>query len=356
MEVLSNKQIYVLLKILNDKKLQDGSASYVEFDRNFNLIDFEHIQQQISLIETEPSRQVITIEQTYMKFIGNDIPSGYKVFVSNLDIINEYVNKYIEALIGECLTGLTQENNLATLLGEFYSHSKKSVSIEDYVVNDIKYMPVVLFAYVNNWVELKTLSVRKYDLRKEICGDVLFEKLNLRDDEIMIRMNMTKLVDILKCCGEGKEVIKYIFENATIINTEKIKKQSKKVPNVRKSIYHLQPKQWKLFFCLLKVAMENNKKIDVAEISKEHLIRNGALADSKNAQDTAKTRFNDIYNKIKSNKKGEYEDLIYPKVSDIRYYEFNISKVVNFHNIMKNNEYLSEEYKKHEYFYAQIRS
>ena len=43
MEVLSNKQIYILLKILNDKKLQDGSANHIEFDKNFILKDFEHI-------------------------------------------------------------------------------------------------------------------------------------------------------------------------------------------------------------------------------------------------------------------------------------------------------------------------
>ena len=82
--------------------------------------------------------------------------------------------------------------------------------------------------------------------------------------------------------------------------------------------------------------------------------RNGALTDTKQAQDTAKTRFNDIYNKIKQNKEGEYEDLIYPKVSDTRYYEFNVSKVINLYKTIMNNEYLSEEYQKHRFFLAQI--
>ena len=34
-------------------------------------------------------------------------------------------------------------------------------------------MPVVLFAYVNNLVELKSLSVRKYDLRRDLNKDIL---------------------------------------------------------------------------------------------------------------------------------------------------------------------------------------
>ena len=47
MEVLSNKQIYILLKILNDKKLQDGSISYIEVDKTFTLEELEHIKQEI---------------------------------------------------------------------------------------------------------------------------------------------------------------------------------------------------------------------------------------------------------------------------------------------------------------------
>lgn len=52
-------------------------------------------------------------------------------------------------------------------------------------------------------------------------------------------------------------------------------------------------------------------RIQTGEISKEKLIRNGVLSDSTGAQDTAKTRFNDVYNQIRGNKQGEYEDLIY---------------------------------------------
>ena len=37
MEVLSNKEIYVLLKILNDKKVKEGSSSIIEVDKNFSL-------------------------------------------------------------------------------------------------------------------------------------------------------------------------------------------------------------------------------------------------------------------------------------------------------------------------------
>jgi hypothetical protein len=143
-----------------------------------------------------------------------------------------------------------------------------------------------------------------------------------------------------------------ICPGATIITTETKKKRKKKASNVLGNKYHMQPQQWKMFLCLLKVALEAPKtRQNVAEISKEYLIKNGVITSNKTI-DTAKTRFNQKYNIIMGNK--EHEDLIYPKVSDNRYYEFNVSKVVNLRNIIKENDYLLGEYEKHKSFLKQI--
>ena len=365
MEVLSNKEIYVLLKILNNKRIQSGSLSFIEIDKYFTVNELTHLQQEISIYEGKDTDDILTIENTYRSMFGENLHSGYKLHVINFQSVVNYAHRYVQKLAQGNLSGLTDENSLSKLVNEFYSATKDSTNLDYYITNEMKYMPVILSAYTSNLVELKTITNTKYDIRRDLSEDILFDDLSftksLNDTvKITIEMNMTDFCQrIADCISSNKQEISIdissIFGNATIINKEKLKKPSRKTPNPRKSTYHMQPKQWRLFLCLLKIANEKVKaKLSIAEVSKEHLIRNGALTDTKQAQDTAKTRFNDIYNKIKQNKEGEYEDLIYPKVSDTRYYEFNVSKVINLYKTIMNNEYLSEEYQKHRFFLAQI--
>ena len=364
MEVLSNKEIYVLLKILNNKRIKSGSLSAIEIDKYFTIDELKHLQQEISLCESKSSNEVLTIENTYRSMFGENLHSGYKLHVINFQSIVNYAHRYVQELAQGNLSGLTDENSLSKLVNEFYSATKDSTNLDYYITNEMKYMPVILSAYTSNLVELKTITNTKYDIRRDLSEDILFDDLSftksLNDTvKITIEMNMTDFCQrIADCMSSNKQEISIdissIFGNATIINKEKLKKPSRKAPNSQKKKYHMQPKQWKLFFCLLKVANETTRGQEIAEISKYHLVKNMVLEDSITAQDTAKTRFNDAYNRIRGNKEGECEDLIYPKVSDTRYYEFNVSKLINLYKTVTKNEYLSEEYKKNKSFFNQI--
>lgn len=363
MEVLSNKEIYVLLKILNDKKVKKGSSSTIDVDKNFSLQELEHIQNEIALSENKVPEEVLTIENTYKNMFGQSFHSGYKLHIINFQAFTNYALGYVQELTQNNLSGLTEENCLSKLVNEFYANIKDSADIDFYITHEMKYMPVILSAYASNLVEFKTITNTKYDIRRDLNKDILFDNIRLNDTDtvkITIEMNITDFCQrITDCMSSNKQEISIdissIFSNATIINKEKLKKTSKKAPNVIKSTYHMQPKQWKLFLCLLDAAIKlKANRIQTGEISKEKLIRNGVLSDSTGAQDTAKTRFNDVYNQIRGNKQGEYEDLIYPKVSDTRYYEFDVSRVISFYDNIKHNNYLEEELKKHKYFISQI--
>ena len=363
MEVLSNKQIYILLKILNEKKLQDGSANHIEFDKNFTLNDFEHIQQQICLVENKTSDEIFTIEQTYMKMMGKDIHSGYKLSIFDLDTVVNYADKYVEALIEESLTDLTPENNLSVLLSEFYSTSKTS-SFDDYTVENIKYMPVILFAYMNNLVELKTISNRRYDLRKELSGgslkDEVFNKAVDNVLDMIMRMNAIELfqniIEYTECCNSDK--LKFLQYLKSLINTFGKEKSTAEKPKQTtqkpKEKYHMMPQQWKMLFCLLKRANEIGSFNGEGDIAKQLFVKNGIFTGKNLDGDTPVSRFNDDYNRIMGHKEKEEEMILYSKISDSNYFMFSLSKLRSFYNVIQKNDKLLEEYTKNRHFVAQI--
>ena len=363
MEVLSNKQIYILLKILNDKKLQDGSANHIEFDKNFILKDFEHIQEQICTVENKTSDEIFTIEQTYMKMMGKDIHSGYKLSIFDLDTVVNYANKYVEALIEESLTDLTPENNLSVLLSEFYSTSKPS-SFDDCTVENIKYMPVILFAYMNNLVELKTISNRRYDLRKELSGgslkDEVFNKAVDGVLDMIMRMNAIELfqniLEYTESCNSDK--LKFLQYLKSFINTFGKEKSTAEKPKQTtqkpKEKYHMMPQQWKMLFCLLKRANEIGSCYGEGEIAKQIFVKNGIFTGKNLDGDTPVSRFNDDYNRIMGHKEKEEEMILYSKISDSNYFMFSLSKLRSFYNVIQKNDKLLEEYTKNRHFVAQI--
>lgn len=363
MEVLSNKQIYILLKILNDKKLQDGSANHIEFDKNFILKDFEHIQEQICTVESKTSDEIFTIEQTYMKMMGKDIHSGYKLSISDLDIIFDYANKYVEALIDESLTGLTPENNLSALLSEFYSTSNNT-SLDNCTVENVKYMPVVLFAYMNNLIELKSITNRKYDLRKELSNvslkDAAFNEAVDNVLDMIMRMNA---IELFQNCDEyskdcDPEKLKLLQYMQNFINTFSNKKttagEPKKTTQKPKEKYHMMPQQWKMLFCLLKRANEIGSLNGEGDIAKQLFVKNGIFTGKNLDGDTPVSRFNDDYNRIMGHKEKEEEMILYSKISDSNYFMFSLSKLRSFYNVIQKNDKLLEEYTKNRHFVAQI--
>ena len=366
MEVLSNKQIYILLKILNDKKLQDGSANHIEFDKNFILKDFEHIQEQICTVESKTSDEIFTIEQTYMKMMGKDIHSGYKLSISDLDIIFDYANKYVEALIDESLTGLTPENNLSALLSEFYSTSNNT-SLDNCTVENVKYMPVVLFAYMNNLIELKSITNRKYDLRKELSGvslkDAAFNEAVDNVLDMIMRMNAIELfqniLEYTESCNSDK--LKFLQYLKSFINTfgkeKSTAEKPKKTSSVIKQRHHMKPQQWKIFFCLKKTMDKHNTYNGELEIPKKSFITLGIFGEDCGQQDTAISRFNSDYNNILNNKKEDSEKIIWTKISNTEYYLFSATRVMRLYNFITNekredssNKQLFEEYQKYKHF------
>jgi hypothetical protein len=365
MEVLSNKEIFVLLKILVNKEVKENLSTTIEIDKNFSLKELEHIQHEVALSENKVAEEVLIIENTYKTLFGQSINLGYQLKIVDSRSLTNYAHKYVQELVQNNLSDLT-DNNFSGLLNEFYLKVKESSTLDYYEIDEIKYMPVILCAYTNDLIEIKTISNTKYNSRRDLCSDnICFDGIKSPNSIGMVfkfeigftitddNKSSSQVIESIKSnmqhlCSE----ISSICPSATLMTTETKKKRKKKASNVLENKYHMQPKQWKMFLCLLKVASEATKiRQKVAEISKEYLIKNGVIESNK-AIDTAKTRFNQKYNIIMGNK--EHEDLIYPKVSDNRYYEFNVSKVVNLYKIIKKNDYLLGEYEKHKFFLEQI--
>lgn len=215
MEVLSNKQIYILLKILNDKRIQDGSASYIEVDKTFTLEELEHIKQEIIAYD-ENFHNIIKIESVEKKYFRAMLHSGYKIHIHNLKAVQDYAVNYIKTYIKGDLVGITSDSEFIKLLKDFYSVSKDQTDIANFNTNELKFMPVVLFAYINNFVDLKSITHEEYDYTVDYpYDDIMFDnpfyfKLQanggVHETRVNLNMDMTKLSDIMVTIGIGNQV------------------------------------------------------------------------------------------------------------------------------------------------------
>ncbi len=365
MEVLSNKEIYVLLKILNDKKLKKGSSTVIEVDKNFSLNELEHIRQEIALVESKTPEEILTIENTYKSMFRMNIHFGYKLNIINFQSFLNYAHKYVQELTQGSLHGLTDDNNLSKLVNEFYSNIKDSSNLDYYVTREMKYMPVILSAYTSNLVELKTITNTKYNIRSGLnedilCDDLSFTKSSNDTVKITVELNIADFCQRMsECLSSNKQEISIdissFFGNATIINKEELKKPSKRVlPNKKKEKYHMMPQQWKMLFCLLKRANEIRSCNGEGEIAKQIFVKNGIFTGKNLDGDTPVSRFNDDYNRIMGHKEKEEEMILYSKISDSNYFMFSLSKLRSFYNVIQKNDKLLEEYTKNRHFVAQI--
>ena len=107
-----------MLKILNDKKVKDGSSSIIEVDKNFSLKELEHIQNEVALAENKVPEEILTIENTYKSMFGQNFHSGYKLNIVSIEAVTNYAVEYVQALAQDDLSGLTDENKLSML----YNH------------------------------------------------------------------------------------------------------------------------------------------------------------------------------------------------------------------------------------------
>lgn len=366
MEVLSNKEIYVLLKILNDKKVKNGSSSTIEIDKNFSLKELEHIQQEIVLSENKVAEELLTIENTYKTRFGHSFHSGYKLNIIDFQSFISYAKQYIENLIQENLTGYTSNDSLFTLIQDFYTTSKDTSNLDDYTTNDIKYMPVVLFAYLNGLIELKSLAVRKYDLRRDLNAGIMRDDIfnQAMDDTLglMMRMNACELFqnfdEYINTCDPDKK--KFLESIQGFVNTFSKKKANiekpKKTAKVKKDRNHMKPQQWKMFICLKKRADELNMTSGIIDIPKELFITLGILKKDSDSHPAAISRLCSDYDKIMGNSKQDSDKIMWTKISDPNYYQFSVSKVTSLYNYIINpkknddNNMLFEEFQKHKHF------
>lgn len=365
MEVLSNKEIYVLLKILNDKKVKDGSSSTIEIDKNFSLKELEHIQQEVALAENKTTDEVLTIENTYKNMFGQSFHSGYKLNIIDFHSLIIYAKQYIENLIQENLTGYTSNDSLSTLIQDFYTITKDTSNLDDYTTNEIKYMPVVLFAYLDGLIELKSLAVRKYDLRRDLNTDIMRDDIfnQAMDDTLglMMRMNACELFqnldEYINTCDPDKK--KFLGSIQSFVNTFSKKKANVEKPPktaaAKKARNHMKPQQWKMFICLKKEVDKQQTTSGTIDIPKKLFTTLGILEKNSGSQETAISRLCSDYNRIMGNPKNDAEKIIWTKVSDTNYYQFSASKVISLYNYINNpkrndNDILFEEFQKYKHF------
>ena len=174
MKALSNKEIYLLLKLLNDKQAN------LELDKHFSLSEIERIQKEISITENKSPQEVFTIENLSKRMYGMEIQTGYRVSSVDRDSIIDYSSKYVEALMKNDLTGLTDSNKLSVLIEEFSSTIKDKSNLTEYKLNELRYIPVVLFAYTNQLIKIKSIIHNKYKLStNDIIGNgALFDDVS----------------------------------------------------------------------------------------------------------------------------------------------------------------------------------
>ena len=177
MKVLSNKEIYALLKILNSKKSKSDSKFAIEFDKHFDLSELKHLQDEINLAEHKSVDEILTIDTICINAYGQEILTGYKVTITDIKSIISYSKKYIEALETNNLVGLSDTNKLSALAEDLRADITNKTNIENYSFTELKYMPVVLYAYVNELLELKSITSSKYRLTNS----------DLRGDDICLR-------------------------------------------------------------------------------------------------------------------------------------------------------------------------
>jgi hypothetical protein len=203
MEVLSNKEIFVLLKILSNKRLLKGLSPKLQVNGFFTKEELEHLQQEMSLFSNKSLNKIIKIKS--VSKVGSELRtnSGHIINIIDANAIKNYVNKYVEAFINDKLIGLTPQIKFSSLFKEFQLLISKNNDNHNFTIKDLKYMPIVLFAYINDLIELKDLSLNGYDSdNPEQClledGSFSLKVMeNGKTSEVKINMDITSLSEVM---------------------------------------------------------------------------------------------------------------------------------------------------------------
>lgn len=301
MDILSNKEIYVLLKILNDKNAKKGVATNIELDKHFELKELEHIQQQVSLSANKAFNSIITIEETYKRVVGIEVPNGYKLNIIDIASIEEYSNNYVNNLIQNNIDGLTID-----ILDDFCSNISKNSDLEHYTLSEIKYMPVLLFAYVNKLVELTSITHDKYKLTSSNMpyGDCLMDMnpVSIQTFSFKISIDKSKSNEaLISRLQELQNLFNEISGDEAVIKSEakstttKVKYETTKEDNTKpkKRRKHFSPKIQELFDYIEAQAQSRDFQIYIFE-----LVGDGKLYSSKKTLSTAVRDLNNQYREI----------------------------------------------------------
>lgn len=164
MDILSNKEIYVLLKILNDTKVKNRTITSIELDKHFEFYELKHLQAEINLAEHKTNDTILAINAIFVRAYGQEILTGHKITIIDFDAIFAYSHKYIKALVDDNLTDLSDINKLSTLLKDFHTNLTDKSGLSNFSFTELKYMPIILFAFINELLDLKSIANSKYRL------------------------------------------------------------------------------------------------------------------------------------------------------------------------------------------------
>lgn len=167
MEVLSNKEIYVLLQILTNKAIMNNSTSILKLESSYTKKELTHLSKEIDALENY-SQNVLQIRELTTRINRKKYCNGYNIRIFNAQAILNYSTKYVENMINDLLVKQKINNKFLELLNDFYQLTKDKNSYIGMISNNLKYMPVFLFAYIyqiididlkhNNDIENKSLA------------------------------------------------------------------------------------------------------------------------------------------------------------------------------------------------------
>lgn len=213
MKVLSNKEIYVLLKVLNDKSARKDLDTYIEIDKTFTRAELEHLQQEINSVN---GKTIIEIKDTQKPVFGVMVHSGYSITIRNISSIKDYAINYVESYIRGKIVSSTSDVAFSKLIKEFHNSIKNISNLLDYKIDNLRYMPIILFAYVNNLIKLNSISHEEYDYTIDYpYDDVMMDnpfyfKLQanggIHETKISLNMDMTKLSEVMITIGIGEQM------------------------------------------------------------------------------------------------------------------------------------------------------
>lgn len=155
MEVLSNKEICILLRILTNEELMNGSTSMFKLDSSFAKEELEHLKKEINHSEGYAKNEIMQEKESITKFRGMKLNHGFNIRVYKTKPILDYATKYVDSLVDNTLVGTLSDAKLPTLFKEFYSLIKDKSDFNDLISKNLQYMPVILFAYINKLIDLK---------------------------------------------------------------------------------------------------------------------------------------------------------------------------------------------------------